>query len=74
VASTAPVAERALWWVRSFADRDTHLGTYMPRGGSVRSRCQLEFVPLPVGMPPKVGPLPGSPPDPDQICPNCLLR
>jgi hypothetical protein len=59
------------WWVRSFRDRDTHRGTWLPRGGSVRAVCGIEFIPLPVGLPAKRAPLPGRPPDPDQICPTC---
>jgi hypothetical protein len=61
----------AQWWVRSFADRDTHRGTYSEASRSVRSRCSVEFVPLAVGIPARRQPLPGNPQDPDQICPTC---
>jgi hypothetical protein len=37
----------------------------------VRALCGAEFAPLPVGMPPKLGPLSGAPPDVNQICPQC---
>lgn len=61
----------AQWWVRSFADRDTHRGTYSEASRSVHAACGIEFVPLPVGIPARRQPLPGYPQDPDQICPEC---
>lgn len=65
------MAVTTLWWPRSFADGDTHVGIWMPRGGSVRSACGLEFVPLPVGIPARRQPLPGAPPDRNQMCLRC---
>lgn len=61
----------AQWFVRSFADGDTHAGSWLPRGGSVVSACGLSFVLMPVGWPAERRPLSGPPPDPDQICPSC---
>lgn len=63
--------DRAAWFVRSMADGDTHRGVYSPATRSVHARCGIEFQPLPIGWPPKLGPLPGNPPDPQQVCPNC---
>lgn len=59
------------WWVRSFADQDTHRGAWLPRGGSVRAVCGIEFVPLPTGIPARRAPLPGNPAYAEQICPAC---
>jgi len=60
-----------MWWVRSFADQDTHRGAYSLATRSVHSVCGLEFVPIPVGWPARHGPLPGAPPTPEQICQTC---
>jgi hypothetical protein len=68
---TVSIQAPAQWWVRSFADRDTHRGTYSEASRSVRSQCGVEFVPLAVGIPARRQPLPGNPQDPDQICPAC---
>jgi hypothetical protein len=58
------------WYPRSMGDRDTHRGQYSITTRSVHSVCGAEFVPLKLtdGSPLV---LPGSPPDPDQICPQC---
>jgi hypothetical protein len=64
--------DKAAWFVRSMADADTHRCIYSPATRSVHARCGIEFQPIPVGWPPIVGPLPGTPPDPDQICPLCV--
>jgi hypothetical protein len=56
------------WYLRSLADADTHRGE-LRADGSVHALCGVEFVPRPL---PLGGPaLPGSPLDPDQICPAC---
>lgn len=62
------------WYVASFADRDTHKGVYSPASQSVHAVCGAEFVPLTIGWPPVRGPLPGNPPDPDQVCQECISR
>lgn len=59
------------WYVQSLADGGTHKGVYIPTRSSVRALCGAEFAPLPVGMPPRLGPLSGAPPDVNQICPQC---
>lgn len=64
-------SQPAQWWVRSMADQDTHIGTYSPASRSVLATCGQEFVAQPVGWPARLGPLPGRPSDPDQICPTC---
>jgi hypothetical protein len=53
-------------------DRDTHRGIYSPATRSVHALCGAEFQPLlrttevPIVLTP-------SPPDPDQICPQCRV-
>jgi hypothetical protein len=64
---------RSEWWVRSFADGDTHIGSWSPATRSVHSACGLEFQPLAVGWPAQLAPLPGSPPDSTQICGDCVV-
>jgi len=59
------------WFVQSVADGGTHKGVYCQTSRCVHALCGVEFVPLPVGMPPKLGPLSGAPLDVDQICPEC---
>lgn len=63
------VDPRPLWFLRSLADADTHLGSYSTVTRSVHAACGVEFVPraLPLGGPA----LPGSPLDPAQVCPRC---
>jgi hypothetical protein len=57
------------WYLRSLADADTHLGSYSTVTRSVHALCGVEFLPRPL---PLGGPaLPGSPLDPDQVCPAC---
>lgn len=63
--------DRVAWWVAGLGDGQTHRGFYSPATRSVHARCGIEFRPIEVGWPPKRGPLPGNPPDPDQICPRC---
>jgi hypothetical protein len=60
---------RPLWFLRSLADADTHRGSYSTVTRSVHAACGVEFVSraLPLGGPA----LPGSPLDPDQVCPQC---
>jgi hypothetical protein len=57
------------WYLRSMADADTHRGDYSIVTRSVHALCGIEFIPkeLPLGGPA----LPGSPLDPDQVCPQC---
>lgn len=59
------------WYLRSFGDRDTHLGTL--RGdGTVLPLCGVVFTPRKL-----VGDrlaLTGEPPDPQQVCPECSHR
>ncbi|MBV9651725.1 MAG: hypothetical protein JO296_16535 [Pseudonocardiales bacterium] len=62
---------RSAWYVASFRDHDTHEGVYVPATGQVHGRCGARFRPVPVGWPPRPGPLPGKPPDPGQICHAC---
>jgi hypothetical protein len=45
-----------------------------PASQSVHAVCGAEFVPLTIGWPPVRGPLPGNPPDPDQVCQECIRR
>lgn len=58
------------WFLRSMGDRDTHCGTYSIATRSVHAACGAEFQPLTLtnGAPIVLAP---SPPDPDQICPQC---
>jgi hypothetical protein len=58
------------WYPRSLADRDTHHGEYSATARSVRARCGIEFVPLKLADGAPLA-LPGDPPDPEQICPQC---
>jgi hypothetical protein len=67
------------WFLRSLSDHDTHRGE-LRDDGSVLAHCGASFTPRPtlkvIGPPPgtlATGQLAlrGSPPDPDQICPQC---
>lgn len=62
------------WWVAGFADGDTHRGSYSIANRSVHALCSKEFQPIPVGWPARFGPLPGTPQDPAQICPECQRK
>ncbi len=56
------------WYLQSLNDRDTHRGHL--RRGRVLAACGVEFAPLRAWW--KGSPaLPGEPPDPSQICPEC---
>ncbi len=58
------------WYLRSMAAADTHYGAWSPVTRSVHALCGVEFQPpgyLLEG-------LPGYPPDPDQICPQCARK
>jgi hypothetical protein len=58
------------WYLRSMGDQDTHRGQYSITTRSVHSACGAEFVPIKLANgAPLV--LPGSPPDPEQVCPDC---
>lgn len=57
------------WYLRSLADRDTHRGTWSGASRSVHAVCGAEF--QPVALPTGGYFLPGLPPDPLQICPDC---
>ncbi|MDQ1532195.1 MAG: hypothetical protein QOE37_2353 [Microbacteriaceae bacterium] len=39
------------WYVAGLGDGATHKGVWLPGGGSVRSLCRIELVPLPIGWP-----------------------
>jgi hypothetical protein len=39
------------WYVAGLGDGATHKGVWLPAGGSVRSWCAIELVPLPIGWP-----------------------
>jgi hypothetical protein len=56
------------WYLRSIGDRDTHRGE-LRKDGTVVALCAATFRPrlLPSGA----VSLPGQPPDPTQICPQC---
>ena len=56
------------WYLQSYQDHDTHQGTL--NRGRVSARCDIQFVPLPIAFGRKA--LPGDPPNPDQICRECL--
>ena len=56
------------WYLKSHKDHDTHQGTL--NRGMVSTRCNIQFVPLTIAFGRKA--LLGQPPDPDQICPDCL--
>jgi hypothetical protein len=64
-------APRSVWYVRSMADQDTHRGAYSPVTRSVHAACGIEFIPLKLGLRGDRLALPGWPPDPDQVCPDC---
>jgi hypothetical protein len=55
------------WHVRSVADHDTHLGRR--NGTQVHTVCDVEFPITALTVT-----LPGLPPDPQQICPDCLKQ
>ncbi|MDQ3825364.1 MAG: hypothetical protein M3325_06285, partial [Actinomycetota bacterium] len=59
------------WFVRSMADGDTHRGYYSQATRSVHAVCGAEFVPLRIGLAGDRLALPGTPPDPAQVCPKC---
>lgn len=56
------------WYLRSLGDRDTHYGDLQP-DGHVIAVCGAVFKPRP--LPYDRLALAASPPDPDQICPQC---
>jgi hypothetical protein len=66
--------QRAAWFLRSMGDHDTHRGIYSPATRSVHAVCGVEFLPRPVGLTGERISLPGTPPDPAQICPQCLSK
>ena len=59
------------WFLRSMADHDTHRGNYSTATRSVHASCGLEFIPRRLGVRGDRLALPGWPPDPEQICPDC---
>jgi hypothetical protein len=70
------------WFLRSYADQDTHRGSWRA-DGLVHALCGVVFAPLGrmevTGPPPDrlvdASPaLPGPPPDPAQACPACQQR
>ncbi len=58
------------WYQRSHQDHDTHRGA-MTRGGVV-ALCGAQFEPLTIAAGGKA--LRGQPPDPGQVCPECLRK
>ncbi len=56
------------WYLRSLGDRDTHRGA-LCNDGTVVTLCGVTFRPR--LLPDSAGALPGQPPDPAQICPQC---
>ena len=77
--TTIPPDQSLRWFLRSWGDHDTHHG-FKREDGAVLARCGALFTPRPtlriVGPPPgtlATGDLAlkGSPPDPDQVCPEC---
>ena len=58
---------RDSWYLRSMADRDTHRGA--EADGMVTALCGAVFAPFLVFGGGSA--LPGQPPDPEQICPDC---
>lgn len=56
------------WYWRSLSDRDTYRGNV--RRGRVLAACGVELAPLRAWRN-SGSALPGEPPDPDQICPEC---
>lgn len=70
---------RSAWYLRSLGDQDTHRGE-LGEDGTVVAHCGASFTPRPtlkvVGPPPGTLvtgdlALQGSPPDPEQVCPQC---
>ncbi len=67
------------WYLRSLSDQDTHRGHL--RRGRVLAACGVEFLPLRAlttrglrryfGKGSRGPALPGEPPDPEQVCPEC---
>jgi hypothetical protein len=55
------------WHVRSVADQDTHLGRR--NGTRIHAMCGVEFPITALTVT-----LPGLPPDPQQVCPDCRTR
>ncbi len=73
--TTAPPDRTLAWYLRSLADQDTHRG-WMSGDGTVLALCGVEFAPKPtvrlVGQRLVDGfPDLGSPPVPEQVCPEC---
>ena len=60
------------WDLASYPDHGTHRGAVVA-GGAVRALCGITFEPLrlPFGG---ARALPGQPPDPDQVCAECLRK
>ena len=57
------------WYVRSLADGDTHRGE-LTNIRTVCAVCGVEFIPI-TALRERGPKLPGYPPDPDQVCPQC---
>ncbi|MGH3823625.1 MAG: hypothetical protein ACRDRA_12475 [Pseudonocardiaceae bacterium] len=77
--TTTSAGKKLTWYLRSLGDHDTHCGL-MRDDGTVLARCGALFTPRPTwrveGPPPGqlvTGGLAlrGSPPDPDQVRPQC---
>jgi hypothetical protein len=48
------------WYAAGVGDGATHKGVWLPGGGSGRSLCGIEFVPLPIDWPARRGPRPAT--------------
>lgn len=57
------------WYLQSMGDADTHRGELQP-DGTVSAVCGIRF--RPIDLPLGGVSLRGYPPDPDQICPECV--
>lgn len=68
-AMNAPVVTK--WFVRSFADGDTHRSAGLLVYGKITSLCGKEFVPMPLGLDGRRLHFPAAPPDPLQVCSEC---
>jgi hypothetical protein len=74
--TTAPAGKSLGWFLRSLADHDTHRADGVRAEGNVLALCGVEFTPKPTvrlvgkrfvdGFPDL-----GSPPVPEQVCPDC---
>lgn len=65
------LGERAMtWYLQSLKAHDTHRGAITR--GRVHALCGIQFEAITVAFGAEA--LPGQPPDPEQICPECLRK